>query len=222
MASTTNGDRVRELRKQKAWNAETLARKAGVSTSTIWNAERGKGLHVLTLECIAGALGVKIEEIVAPISKRVNMQLILNIDFSKCDQDRCDAILDFLRKLVPDGGDMEIKGAEPSNSTKITIEMDLDDILRLYMELEKLIGSENFPLISYKSDAPNDEELKHIIRSMPKRRGIGPALLEELMKMKEEAERRRNGGDVIAETRTPFQSPRQIAKPKETSKDGGN
>jgi len=54
-----NGERVQELREEKALSKRALAAEAGISEKTARNAERGVPVTFGTGRAVAGALGVE-------------------------------------------------------------------------------------------------------------------------------------------------------------------
>src|SRR5262249_46970414 len=61
-----DGTRVKQLRTQRGWTQEELARKAGPAKRTIENIEKAERLRRRIMEEVAQALGVPVEEISAP------------------------------------------------------------------------------------------------------------------------------------------------------------
>lgn len=54
---------LKEWRVRRYWTYRALAKEAGVSTETIYRAERGGRLHDITQRRIADALGVKVSQV---------------------------------------------------------------------------------------------------------------------------------------------------------------
>lgn len=59
----TIGFNIRRWREQKGWTQEHLAAAAGISGRTVQRAEEGRGMSAETLQAIAGALDVAIDEL---------------------------------------------------------------------------------------------------------------------------------------------------------------
>lgn len=57
------GDNIRKIRKEKGLTIEKLAYKAGVTVSTVNRVEHNKGFRFDSLQKIANALNISIEEI---------------------------------------------------------------------------------------------------------------------------------------------------------------
>ena len=157
-AVTTDGSEIKRLRELKGWSAEDLADRSRLNLKTIRTAERSKGVQLSSLNLLADALGVKNEDITSKYQNRVNIQVVINLDLSKFSSEQQELLLALLKSFIPDGGDMEIKDAKPSNSIEVTIEIDRDDIPALFRELKKHVGSEGFPIIAYESDAYKEAE----------------------------------------------------------------
>src|SRR5262249_55226691 len=64
MAVHPNGSRIKELRYEKGWTQEELARRVGCSKKTIENGETGRPVHANKLAEIAEALAVEMKELV--------------------------------------------------------------------------------------------------------------------------------------------------------------
>jgi transcriptional regulator with XRE-family HTH domain len=64
-----DGNKIRDVRKEKGWNQEKLASKAGVNLRTLQRAESGNRVRPQYLGYIAEALGLKIPDILPPCEK---------------------------------------------------------------------------------------------------------------------------------------------------------
>jgi len=69
MDSSTAGNKIRQLRTEKAWTQEELAAAAGISARTVQRAEEGQ-MSAETLKALAKAFGVPIEMISVPKAPR--------------------------------------------------------------------------------------------------------------------------------------------------------
>lgn len=57
------GAKILEARKRRKWTREALCKRAAVSLATGWRAERGHGVGLETLEKLAKAFGMKLEDL---------------------------------------------------------------------------------------------------------------------------------------------------------------
>ena len=64
--TTRYGERMRELRKKRAWPQEQLAEVAGISVRTIQRIENGDPASFETLKAVANALDLAVEELLTP------------------------------------------------------------------------------------------------------------------------------------------------------------
>jgi transcriptional regulator with XRE-family HTH domain len=72
---TDIGKEIRRLRKERKMTQQTLAAKAGISGTTLWQAETGRTTPRLpVVEKIAAALGVDSEEILFPKAEALKFQ----------------------------------------------------------------------------------------------------------------------------------------------------
>lgn len=136
-----NGKAVQGLRAAKGWSVEELAAKAGLSTGTIQNLERGQRVFLCTLRKCAEALGVECSQIMAsgdtePIPEyppRFEITIKLSFDYSAFDQ--CESFVSRIERLAAALGftePIDITDTEPGS---VNITLNLAD-KEIYWRLE--------------------------------------------------------------------------------------
>ncbi|KAJ3064541.1 hypothetical protein HK102_008175, partial [Quaeritorhiza haematococci] len=136
-----NGDAVRTLRLQRGWNIDDLARKAGCTSRTIENIERGgKRVYAITLVEIAKALGVShadlLSEIIGqdsePEGRRVSGVCIhFTMNFRHVDaSDELVALMNRLAAAIGASSEIEVFALE-DGSLVVVVGMSEEDALRL-------------------------------------------------------------------------------------------
>jgi transcriptional regulator with XRE-family HTH domain len=69
------GTNIRQLREEKPWTQEQLAQAAALDVRTVQRAERGRGMSAETLQAIAGALDVSIEDLRFDVLEKLGQAL---------------------------------------------------------------------------------------------------------------------------------------------------
>lgn len=136
-----NGERVKTLRLQREWNMEELARKAGCTSRTIENVEKGgKRVYAITLMAIAKALGVSHADLLtepigdhpAPEGRRfAGVNIVFKMNFQNIDAS--DELMDLMNRLAAAIGarsEIEVLALE-DGSLIVTVGMSEEDALRL-------------------------------------------------------------------------------------------
>lgn len=127
-----NGERISTLRKAKGWTREDLARAAGVSERTLGSMETGKRATILTVSCVAEALGVAPDDITANVETvestkpRASLCVTFNLTFQETDEDSLiEALEGLIKRLTGSSGNVAFN-AVIEGSVMVMIELDWD------------------------------------------------------------------------------------------------
>jgi hypothetical protein len=100
------------------------------------------------LKLIADALGVEVRTLIAFQRRRGILEITVKVNPNEFDEEQKQDLLQRLRDILPEGGVIEIVSAKPSNSTKVELEVDWDDMIPLINAIKALIGTDGFPIIA--------------------------------------------------------------------------
>ena len=102
MDSSTAGDKIRQLRSEKAWTQEELAAAAAISPRTVQRAEEGQ-MSADTLKAVAKAFGVPVEMIsVAEAARQPRLSPVLYYEHGETLDWLADAFGLEIRVRIPD------------------------------------------------------------------------------------------------------------------------
>jgi transcriptional regulator with XRE-family HTH domain len=129
-----DGEIVKQLRLNKGWRPEDLARRAGCSKKTVENVERGANAYLFTLQNIAEALDVEFRALLPKVEceskepRFVEVQIKLSIPYAEFDEsEQLVTLVRSLNLLLQ--GKHEIGALKvQEGSTIVTLEMDAVDV----------------------------------------------------------------------------------------------
>lgn len=145
-----NGKAVQGLRVDKGWSVEELAAKAGLSTGTIQNLERGQRVFLCTLRKCAEALGVECSQVMAceepePLPEyppRFEITIKLSFDHSAFDQ--CETFVSRIERLLSMFNikePSEVTDIEPG-TVKVTLNLDDKEAHSRVLDVSRLKTSD--------------------------------------------------------------------------------
>lgn len=130
-----DGKKIRELRTQRGWRVEDLAKHAKRSVKTINNMERGERVYYFTLSKCAEALGVPFDELIAEGqpnagaeigvifgAPRAKVQVTISIDLGEFDETKpFIALIAAIKQLVSPDDDIDVLGVNDGSVRVILV-----------------------------------------------------------------------------------------------------
>jgi transcriptional regulator with XRE-family HTH domain len=131
-----DGKKIQQLRSERGWTVEDLARKAGCVPKSIYNAEQGKNIRRPTLAEIAAALKVEPKDLIQaeqpePRGNLIRLQLMIEADMDKLNQSAfVQNLVELLTKVLSPTGEIAITDVK-AGSVVVSLQMNEEDALRL-------------------------------------------------------------------------------------------
>jgi transcriptional regulator with XRE-family HTH domain len=136
-----DGSALERLRKAAGLTIEDLADKSGVSTRTLNSYTAGKEARISSLKYVADALGVEFRTLLkqppskellqSPVEKRVQIDINVSIPYETFEESsQLAAFLAMLQSVLSPQSNINVIRVK-EGSTIITVEMDIEDVVKL-------------------------------------------------------------------------------------------